>query len=168
MQAIIFAPGDAFADPTLYAESPEIRQAAKVMDAWVTSGGTSASVEVVAAIQRAMPVAREAMKTGDWTKARPIHFLALYRWLYENIYNSAPVISRLAIFVFSSKLKEYFGSDPDKLATYMRWVWKREKRTEEWCRERRIRRHAKSLTVRLLFTDDLITEYRRHLAAWGS
>jgi len=80
-------------------------------------------------------------KEGDWSKAKPVHFVALYAWLHEQIYGTAPAdlfmgnTTKLSIFACAKLLKDEFAGDKDELVEFMKWCWVREqkkKNRDDW------------------------------------
>jgi len=72
----------------------------------------------------------EMIRTRDFTKARPRHFVAMHGVLHARVYGlgpTDPASTRLrAAASITRLLKVHFDEDPVKLAAFVRWVWVRE------------------------------------------
>jgi hypothetical protein len=100
----------------------------------------------------------------DWSSAEPKHFVALYRRLHARIYE-APALDlerakdRIAAVGAARRMMDkHFGGKPERLAGYLRWVWRRERALEP---RRREANSGKRLSWRHVFVwTELVTEYR--------
>lgn len=74
-------------------------------------------------------------RSGDWTSAKPVHFVALYIAQHERVYGVTPPeltpeIAHRARFCAATMLRTCFSSDPVEMADYFWWTWKRESERE--------------------------------------
>lgn len=71
--------------------------------------------------------------TGDWSTAKPMHYVALYAWLHESIYETAPVDlfegkSLLAASSAARKMLDVdFGNEGKRFVEFIAWCWRRER-----------------------------------------
>lgn len=127
---------------------------------WIGPVKARPKVVTDAAIARATEEAREMMRAGDFTHARPVHFVAIYVRQHERVYGVAPARAELspeqrltACRLVSTLIRSEFGDDLNAFADFMRWVWMREQK--RWTPERR--RIAWGTMFRASF---LLTDYR--------
>jgi hypothetical protein len=98
-----------------------------------------------------------------WTKATPVHFVALYIVFHEKVYGVFPAEMNpatrfLAVMQAALLLKSQFNGDPLAMATFMTWVWTRETGREKWRKEHK--RSGATLGWRLQFGPTLVTQWR--------
>ena len=102
------------------------------------------------------------MKTGDWSSAKPLHFVALYVYLHERVYGLKPIMSspdrKLAMFAASHALRNHFKKDCGALADFMLWTWRREYGSVKW-RKANNRQSTFRIGWRYMFGGSLITDY---------
>jgi len=100
--------------------------------------------------------------SSDWTEARAIDFVALYTSMHEKVYGVAPVMTsadRLnASFAAAACMRTHFGNEPQELADFIWWTWKREIGREKFRRENG--RDGGSISWALQFSGRLLTDYR--------
>lgn len=109
-----------------------------------------------------------ALETGDWEGARPKHLVKLYGMLHQRVYgvearelrNSLTV--RAATRFATMQLQGEFANDPVEMAGFMRWVWERELKREEWRRSNG--RSGGRVDWRLQFGPALVTDWRIDMA----
>lgn len=102
----------------------------------------------------------------DWSKAGPIHFLALYIYGHELTYGVAPleIDAAARVYVmFSARncLDKHFDNDPAQMVKYIDWAWAEAKRKEKWAES--TGRHVARLGWRHLFSGYMLTDYMRKL-----
>lgn len=104
--------------------------------------------------------------SGDWSGAKAIDFVALFSAMHERVYGVAPALSpaeRLkASFVAAATMRAHFGNEPQELADFVWWTWKREKEREKFRRENG--REGGSISWALQFSGRLLTDYRIAMA----
>lgn len=114
--------------------------------------------------------AAEMAASLDWSKARAIDFVALYASMHERVYGAAPVMSPVdrlnASFMAAAFQRTHLEDDPQRLADFLWWVWRREKERESWRRENG--RDGGSISWRLQFSPRLLTDYRVAMAREAS
>lgn len=113
----------------------------------------------------------EALNAAGWVGAEPKHLVALYAWLHERVYavppedlTRDPLAWLGAVSAATKLLREEFGGEPVRAVAWVRWVWVREKRTED-----RKRAGGDESTFRIgwryMFCKrSLVVDYRRALA----
>lgn len=110
--------------------------------------------------------AAEMAKSSDWSKARAIDFVALYASMHERVYGAAPVMTHAdwlnASFMATAFQRTHCENDPQRVADFFWWVWRREKEREAWRRENG--RDGSSISWRLQFSARLLTDYRVAMA----
>jgi len=124
-------------------------------------------------MERAANELQAFMTSGEWGGAKPLHFVALFAWLHEKVYQVHPVdltpeARMTACGMASAMLKRDFSDDPAQFATFLRWVWTREREREAWRRENN--RDGGSIGWRFQFAagSKLVVDYRLHLARKGA
>jgi hypothetical protein len=122
-----------------------------------------------------MEAAREGVAemaaSGDWSGATGDHLVALYAWLHRQVYGVECEeldaqdwwLARSAAVRLAST---HFGDDYDRAVVFMRWVWKREQRDEEW--RRKNDKMGRRIGWRLQFSAQLVTDYRRFVLHYSS
>lgn len=157
-------------DPDMFDDvcdpSPEAVEAAKALEAWACSKPRRAKPKTMRedVFVRATNEAREMMSTGDWSNARPTHFVALFCILHEKVYGIAPALTardkKTAAAVAGAMLKhpEKFAGDANEMASFILWTWKREKGREEW--RRKNGRSGGSITWGAQFNGAIFTDWR--------
>jgi hypothetical protein len=109
-----------------------------------------------------------ALDTGDWTGARPKHFVRLYGMLHRRVYGVEArelrnsLTMRAATRFATMQFQNEFNSDPVEMADFMRWCWERELGREEW--RRRNGRSGGRIEWRLQFGPSLVTDWRIDVA----
>jgi len=102
-------------------------------------------------------IARQA-----WDEARPVEFLVLFMRMYLLIYGTPLVASatdrRNATLMIAGCIRNYFGGDKVKFADFMRWTWRREKRTEKWRRENN--QPGRVIGIRLQCSSAFVSDWR--------
>lgn len=95
-----------------------------------------------AAVERHLIVAREALRTGDWSRATPLTFVVLYELRFAEVYGQAPALTarerQLAAYRAAALLRDAehgFADDLGEMAAFVIWVWKREREREQYRRE---------------------------------
>jgi hypothetical protein len=113
---------------------------------------------------------REMIATGDWSRARAAHFVALYQLGHETVYGcsaaelqgqgKASVNARKGALSAAKRLLEQeFGGRAKELARFFDWVWKREKQREVWAKENG--RERGRLTWQIMIAGRaILTDYR--------
>lgn len=148
-----------------------IEDADAAVDAFMSSGKGKVSVakktkrnDGIAAsrVEKATNQLDQFMKTGDWSQAKSLHFVALYSYLHERVYGLKPILSsqdrKLAMFAASHALKAHFNTDPGALADFMLWSWRREYNTVKW-RKANNRQSTFRIGWRYMFGGSMITDY---------
>ena len=114
------------------------------------------------AAERHATVAREALRTGDWSRATPLTFVVLYELRFADVYGQDPALTardrQLASFRASALLRDQFDDDLGAMAAFVLWVWKREREREEYRRARKSAGGVVSWQVQ--FNAKLAVEYR--------
>lgn len=170
--------------PDLFSPPPSkppqsAEEVAAGVDAW-TEGKVEQRTKVAskpkqvsnASMERAAREVGEFLKTGEWSSAKPLHFVALYAWLHRKVYGVdttelTPTTRLHACAMVALMLRKEFDGEQGKLADFMRWVWVRETEREKWRRENN--RDGGSIGWRLQFAtgNRLVVEYRLSLARKG-
>jgi hypothetical protein len=120
------------------------------------------------ALNTAVGEASAMARSGDWTDAKAIHFLAVYIVFHERIYkvfptDLTPEVRHRARFMVANFLEREFGGDTATFADYMRYSWQREAAIEETTRKEH--RDRGRISWYTMFTNGyLLTNYRVHLA----
>jgi hypothetical protein len=120
-------------------------------------------------------VAMEAISdSGDWSKARPSHFVALYEWFHRDVYGVAPCELetakefQTATFAAARLLKQWFNEDASAFVAFMRWVWVRETGRRQWREAQGASKGEFRIGWRLQFSPKFVTDYRVALASSGT
>lgn len=105
----------------------------------------------------------EFLAKGEWEKAEPKHFVALYADLHFRCYGIEPGDMGPKERAFASKLagdmlEKDFAGNRLEMSRFVAWVWTREKGREEWRRENG--RAGGRVTWRSQFGRAVLTEYR--------
>lgn len=122
-------------------------------------------------IERAREQMRAMRESGDWDDASGTHLVALYEHFHFLVYGVANAELdgknwALAAQAAGRMVAQHFGDDYGKAALFIRWVWRREERTEAWRREHQ--QSGKSIGWRLQFAHgSLITQYKIDCARVG-
>jgi len=100
--------------------------------------------------------------SGDWTEARPGHFVALYAMGHAKAYGVPPLEltppARMGAAAMVAKLlRDSFGGEPQRLYAFVRWVWTREREREEWRRANN--REGRRVSWQLQFGKLFLTDY---------
>lgn len=103
---------------------------------------------------------------GDWSSAKPAHFVALYAMGHARAYGVeagelTPKTRMSASAMAGRMLRDDFGGDPRRLYEFVRWTWSREKAREEWRRANG--RETRRISWQLQFGPHLRTDYEMHL-----
>lgn len=112
---------------------------------------------------KAVAVATERARAGDWSESTPLDYVALFAVLHESVYGVAPggfgpPERHRACGLAAVLLKRDFAGDVAGLVEFMRWAWARE-------RKREAERRAKGVTAgwninfRLMFGGVLVNDY---------
>ncbi len=109
----------------------------------------------------------EFTKSADWTDATSTHFVALYAFMHLRIYGVecielGPTDRLRAAGMAARKLKTHFDNDGNEMASFMRWVWTREKVREQWRRDNNA--EGGRIGWNFQFNGRLLTDYRLGLA----
>lgn len=104
--------------------------------------------------------------SGDWSGAKPAHFVALYAMGHAKAYgveaHELTSRARLNAAAMASKLlRDSFGDSPQRFYEFMRWTWARERSREEWRRANL--RDTRRISWQLQFGPHLRTDYEMHL-----
>lgn len=113
-------------------------------------------------IEKARRELRAMISEKNYSRATPVHMVALYEWAHHNVYRVAPaefsqrVTWKLAAMAAGKMLKDDFAGDSPEMVSYLRWVWSREAD-----RERRGDRRGSRIGWPLCFRyRTLLTDYR--------
>lgn len=92
-----------------------------------------------AGIDRMMGEAQEMRASGDWSKGRPVHLVAVYAWCHEQTYEVFPTelvgLNWMAAASSAAKLlREEFDGSVERGIAFLKWTWGREREREEWRR----------------------------------
>lgn len=110
------------------------------------------------------------IRSGDWSKAGPRDFVALYAMLHVKVYGVEPEeltsAARVhATFMAANLFKRSFDQVSSEMAEFLRWVWIREEGREKWRKSQDI--SGGRISWRLQFNGALVTDWRierrRHL-----
>lgn len=72
-------------------------------------------------------------ETGDWSTAKPMHYVALYAWLHTSIYETEPLdlLEGKSLLAASSAAKKMLDVDFDnegkRFVEFIAWCWRRER-----------------------------------------
>jgi hypothetical protein len=117
--------------------------------------GSRAHVEVIRA------EAEELRREKRWGEMRPSHMVATWAWLYEAVYGVAPEPAEVAPKAFGTAmlaagkaLHESFSGDAERMVSFMRWAWAREKVAKERQPD------GRRIGARLMFSAMLIGDWR--------
>lgn len=111
--------------------------------------------------------AREGMErmtaSGDWSEAVGAHLVALYEWLFLQVYGVAtaeldPKNRAIASAMAGRFVHEHFADDYGAAVMFMKWTWKREQGREQWARENGKERGR--VGWRLQWSGSIVTDYR--------
>jgi hypothetical protein len=117
-------------------------------------------------IPQLIPEVERMLGDGEWSKAHPRHFVALYAELHKRVYGFLPSDmldspkARLGACGMAKRmLEKHFGSDPNAMATFFKWFWEREHVREM---RRRNKGQAEGWRVgwRWMFNSALVDDYR--------
>jgi len=80
----------------------------------------------------------ERCRTGEWSTAKPIDFVAAYEREFRRVYGLAPTATaetrRRCAMLVARCLKDHFSGDVEQLAHFVAWAWSREEETRNWRR----------------------------------
>lgn len=113
---------------------------------------------------KAREQARAMAQSGEWSDATSSHFVALYEYFHTVVYEVAPAELSVArewanaAAAAARLLHAQFADDPAAMASFMRWVWRKEQETETWRRANK--RSGRSIGWRLQFSEMLVTQWR--------
>jgi hypothetical protein len=117
----------------------------------------------------------EMRHTDDWSQARASHMLGLYEWMHEQVYGVLPAEltgkgkpvadERMkAIGAIVRMLANEFDGSITGMVDYIRWISRRELRTEKWAKESNVQRGRlswyKVFGLRSLYSDFLVDRKR--------
>jgi hypothetical protein len=112
-----------------------------------------------AALERALACAR----TGDWERAFPRDYVALYDHFHEAVYGIragelTPKARALAAALVSRVLEKDFNGDKKALGSFVIWTWTRERSKHKW----RVDSGAEPFRVswKYAFSPRMITDWR--------
>lgn len=107
----------------------------------------------------------DRMARKEWDGMTPGKLVALYWICHEKVYGVVPleldraVTWETAMKVAGSMVKRHFDDDMERAITFMRWVWTREQRQEQWRRDNK--REGRRINWKNQFSQDyLITDWR--------
>lgn len=147
--------------------SPEALVIAKQISNWSQAArkraerkkdGTAPRGMNTAMMKRAAEELDGMMKSNDWAKARPKHFVAFYARCHLMVYGVealelGPTERLHAAAKAALMLKKHFENDASAMADYCAWVWSRER--AKLRRQHPVRR----VHWRLMFDPVLLTDY---------
>ena len=115
--------------------------------------------------------ARAFVEAGDWSRATPAHFVALYAIGHLNVYGVepgelTPPLRLAAAGAAARMLQNDFGGDAGKMHAFVRWTWERELEREQWRRDNG--REGGRISWRLQFSRAIWTDWRLDLARKSS
>lgn len=119
-------------------------------------------------VEAALAKVAARIESDDWADADAEAFVALFAWLHCEVYGVSPIDEmrsqwRGACSAARKLFADVFDSDPALMLAFMRWVWNREARFEEWRRQHQT--HGKRIGWRLQFASrTLVTDYQIDLA----
>jgi hypothetical protein len=92
-------------------------------------------------IDKARSGMQEMLGAEKWKDATGTHLVALYEWVHEKIYGVLPLeldgrAWARAASMANRMVATHFENDFEKAVTFMRWVWRGEKKREEWRRDK--------------------------------
>lgn len=112
-------------------------------------------------IDVAKAAADDMRTTGDFSSAKPMHLVAIWRWAFAQTYGVEPAMTgkewQLASFAAAALVKSDFEGKPSAVEPFLRWTWSEERRTLAWRRENG--RTVTPLGWRMQFS-------RRHVVKW--
>lgn len=119
---------------------------------------------------RALAEVDEMLRSGDWEGATAKHLVALYDRMHERCYGFEPEelgpSERFsAALLAGNMLRHRFDGDVTNMVNFMLWAWERELGTEKWRRENKVA--GRRIGVRLMFSGNLLSDYRVDLARRG-
>lgn len=88
-------------------------------------------------VERARRELRAMITEKNYSRATPVHMVALYEWAHQSVYRVPPaefsqkVTWRLASMAAGKMLKDDFAGDGVEMVNYLRWVWSREATREK-------------------------------------
>lgn len=114
----------------------------------------------------------EFMAEGDWSKAEPGHYVALYVVLHHKVYGLKPAElddgaqyfqAMRAAKAFYAGLEAHVRSfsksiAPDDMVDFLRWTWAREEGRERWRRDNA--KDGQRVGWRLQFGGAMLSDYR--------
>ena len=105
--------------------------------------------------------AEDMRRRQAWGEMRPSHLVALWEWLYRQVYGVAPEPAEVAprawstnAFAAGRMLRESFDGDAGRMVGFMRWAWARE------VRMKRERPDGRRIGARLMFSASLCGDWR--------
>lgn len=108
---------------------------------------------------------RDRMKRKEYVGMTPGKLVAMYWVCHEKVYGVVPVeidnsaAWKTAMLRAGSMVKRHFDGDMERAITFMRWVWTREQKNEEWRRANN--RDGRRISWQNQFSHDfLITDWR--------
>ncbi len=117
--------------------------------------------------ERARQDVVEMIESSDWSECGARHLVALYDLMHTKCYGVEPSMGSgdryNATMMAANLVKREFDGDYVKAVQFMRWKWTGEIRQEKWRRENN-KLHARRVGVRLMFSPDLVSDYRVFLA----
>lgn len=116
-------------------------------------------------LARARKELRQMMTSGNFSKAKSCHLVALYEWCHEQVYGVAPAeleqMWTQAVFAASNLVKKQFGGDVESAVEFVRWTWQR----EQWRLKKRPESQVFRVGWKLQFVNlGFVTDYRMYLA----
>jgi hypothetical protein len=117
--------------------------------------GSKAHVEIVRAESEVL------RNSKRWGEMKPSHLVALWVWLYQQVYGVAPEPAEVSPKAYSTAtlfagrlLKDSFGGDAARMVGFMRWTWARE------LKMKRARPDGRRIGARLMFSAALVGDWR--------
>lgn len=114
-----------------------------------------------ATFDKAMRDIEQMIADDNWTKARGVHFVALFAQLFEHVYGVGPVFTGTdrahAVMRAANLLKSKFNSDKADFVNFIRWTWQREERNEKWRRAND--RPSRPIGAGLQFSTAFVSDY---------
>jgi hypothetical protein len=105
---------------------------------------------------------KDFMRSGDWTTANALHFVALWMVMHERVYGVVPIVTGNEIkrgsWRAGTVLKDIFKGVPGELVEMIKWSWKREHKNEIWRRENE--REGSRLNLTYQFSAKTLTDYK--------
>lgn len=113
----------------------------------------------------------DMMTEGDWEKAGPLHFVALYAVLHKRIYGIEPAelnVSKerqYAMYAAGRMYSNEFNTDASAMVQFMKWCWVKEQSSLKWRRANPERDNGFRIGWKYQFNGKLLSDWRMQMVA---